>query len=153
MHVSCVGHARFRGPLPIDSILILLLLKFKTVARRRQSMSANSTQFAHNLCLKLLTDFRGGREAGGCELDHTEEQRSSAAAQSLMPVSDFISAFSVAFGANACKYYRVGFSASRMFALAPKMLLDAELQTWQRLQLRPLIAHANVATVLWHAPI
>lgn len=118
------------APLAIDSILILLLLKFKTVARRRQSMAANSTQFAHNLRLKSLTDFDGRFRVSGEIGSRSSRQQAAGsettAVQSLMPASDSISAFSVELCANGCKYYRVDFSASRMFALAPKMLLDAE---------------------------
>lgn len=143
-------HSARPAPLAIDSILILLLLKFKTVARRRQSMAANSTQFAHNLRLKSLTDFNGcpgergvGREGG--------RQWETTAVQSLMPASDFISAFSVEFCAIACKYYRVDFSAGSTVCISPKNVIGCrELQTWQ---LQPLIAGATVAAALWPAPI
>lgn len=47
--------------------------------------------------------------------------------QSLMPVSDFISAFLVTFCASACKYYRVGFFCEPNVCISPENFIGCKI--------------------------
>lgn len=133
---------------PIGNILILLLLKFKPQFgsqtdrqrdRRAAIVVASGKQFAHNLRLKPLTDHgliawwhvAWARQVAGC---WRQQQL-----QSLMVVSDFISAFwsqfvcislcvCVCLTVRVCKYNEWLF---RMFALA-EILLVAKLRALQQ---------------------